>query len=152
MLAFMAARASAGPLKPGDSFPDLSAFGLEGTIPDAKGKVVLIDFFASWCTPCHESFPVMEELHKRFGEKGLVIVAVSVDKKKQDLERFLKKHSAAFAIARDPAGKLAAEVKIPTMPTSFIVDRQGVVRAVHRGFHGEETRKKYVSEIEELLK
>ena len=142
----------AGPLKVDDMFPDLSGFGLEGTLPERSGKVLLIDFFASWCAPCHESFPIMEELQKKYSSEGLVIIAVSVDKKKADLDGFLKKHKVSFAVVRDAAAKLAAEVKLPTMPTSFIVDRQGKVRSIHAGFHGAETRKKYVAEIEALLK
>lgn len=138
--------------KPGDAFPDLSKFGLEGTLPDLKGKVVLVDFFASWCGPCKESFPVMQELHKKYGGKDFVIIAVNVDKKKSDMDDFLKKHPTDFAIVRDAANKLVNEVKIPTMPTSFVIDRTGKVHSTHRGFKGEESKKKYTEEIEALLK
>lgn len=142
----------AAPLKPGDPFPDLAAFGLEGTVPNVKGQVVLVDFFASWCGPCKDSFPVLQELHQKYGAKGLVIVAVNVDKKRADMEGFVKKFQADFAIVRDGASKLVAEVKVPTMPSSFVVGRDGKVVSLHRGFKGEETRKKYVEEIEALLK
>ena len=138
--------------KPGDAFPDLSKFGLEGTLPEMKGKVVLVDFFASWCGPCKESFPAMQELHKKHAGKDFVIIAINVDKKKSDMEDFLKKHPADFAIVRDAASKLVNEVKIPTMPTSFVIDRTGKVHSMHRGFKGEESRKKYAEEIEALLK
>lgn len=138
--------------KPGDTFPDLSKFGLEGTLPDMKGKVVLVDFFASWCGPCKESFPAMQELHKKFAGKDFVIIAINVDKKKSDMDDFLKKHPADFAIVRDAASKLVNEVKIPTMPTSFVVGRDGKVHSMHRGFKGEESRKKYIEEVEALLK
>ncbi len=143
---------AAAPLKQGDTFPDLAKFNLEGTLPDTKGKVVLVDFFASWCGPCKESFPVMQELHKKFGDQGLTIVAVNLDKKKSDMDDFLKKHPANFAIVRDAANKLVGEVKIPTMPTSFLLDKTGKVQSVHRGFKGDETRKRYAEEIEALLK
>jgi thiol-disulfide isomerase/thioredoxin len=144
--------ALAAPLKPGDAFPDLSKFGLEGTIPELNGKVVLVDFFASWCGPCQESFPAMQELHKKFGGKEFIILAINLDKKKEAMDDFLKKHPADFAIVRDAANKLVAEVKIPTMPTSFLLDREGRVHSVHRGFKGDETRKKYSEEIQALLK
>lgn len=94
----------------------------------------------------------MEELQKTYGPKGFVVVAISVDKNKADLEKFLKKHPATFCVLRDPMGKLASEVKIGTMPSSFLLDAQGIVRASHLGFEGEQTRKKYVLEIESLLK
>lgn len=144
--------AAAATPKPGDAFPDLSKFGLEGALPDTKGKVVLVDFFASWCGPCKDSFPAMQELHKKYGGKDFVIIAVNVDKKKSDMDDFLKKHPSEFAIVRDAASKLVNEVKIPTMPTSFLIDRAGKVRSMHRGFKGGETQKKYAEEIEALIK
>ena len=143
---------TAAPIKEGDAFPDLVKCNLEGTLPDLHGKVVLVDFFASWCEPCKESFPIMEELHQKYGSKGLVIVAVNLDKNKSDMDDFLKKHTADFTIVRDAASKLVGQVKIPTMPSSFLLDRNGRVHAFHRGFKGEETRKKYTEEIESLLK
>jgi thiol-disulfide isomerase/thioredoxin len=143
---------AAGALKEGDTFPDLAKFGLEGTLPDLKGKVVLVDFFASWCGPCKESFPAMDELQKKYGEKGFVILAINLDKKKSDMEEFVKKHPASFPIVRDGANKLVSEVKIATMPSSFLLDKEGKVRSAHRGFKGEESVKKYSAEIEALLK
>jgi len=142
----------AAPLKPGDSFPDLSQFGLEGSLPEMKGKIVLVDFFASWCGPCKESFPAMQELHKKFAGKDFIILAINLDKKKEAMDDFLKNHPADFAIVRDAANKLVSAVKIPTMPTSFLLDREGKVHSMHRGFKGEETRKNYFEEIEALLK
>ena len=144
--------AVAAPLKEGDAFPDLNQFGLEGTVPDIHGKVVIVDFFASWCHPCQESFPVMEELYQQYAGKGLVIIAVNVDKNKADMDDFLKTHPASFVILRDASNKLVSQVKIPTMPSSFLLDRDGKIHAFHRGFKGDETRKQYIGEIEALLK
>lgn len=137
--------------KTGDAFPDLSKFGLEGTLPETKGKVVIVDFFASWCEPCKESFPAMEELKQKYGDR-LVIIAVNVDKKKADMDEFLKKHPATFSIVRDASNKLVGELKIPTMPSSFVLDQAGKVHSFHRGFKGGETTKKYAQEIDALLK
>jgi thiol-disulfide isomerase/thioredoxin len=144
--------AVAAPPKEGDPFPDLNQFGLEGTVPDTHGKVVIVDFFASWCHPCQESFPVMEELYKQYAGKGVVIIAINLDKNKADMDDFLKSHPASFVILRDAGNKLVSQVKIPTMPSSFLLDRDGKIHAFHRGFKGEETRKKYIKEIEALLK
>ncbi len=136
----------------GDKFPDLSAFGLEGSLPKLEGKVVLVDFFASWCGPCQESFPAMEKLYKTYGEKGLVVIAINLDKKKADMEEFLKAHPTSFVILRDATYKLANEINVPTMPSSFLLDRSGKVYSVHRGFEGGKTVKQYTEEIESLLK
>jgi cytochrome c biogenesis protein CcmG/thiol:disulfide interchange protein DsbE len=145
------ALAFAGPLKQGDAFPDITQFGLEGSLPDLKGKVVLIDFFASWCGPCKESFPAMDELQKKYGDK-LVIIAVNLDKNKADMDEFVKAHPASFTIVRDASNKLVSQVKIPTMPSSFVLGKDGRVHAAHRGFKREESVKEYTAEIEELLK
>jgi cytochrome c biogenesis protein CcmG, thiol:disulfide interchange protein DsbE len=144
--------ASAGTPAKGETFPDLSTYKLEGNLPALSGKVVLVDFFASWCGPCQESFPVMEKLHQKYGQQGLVIVAVNLDKKTEDMSRFLKEHPASFTIVRDASFKLVNEVKVPTMPSSFLLDRSGKVYAVHRGFEGGKTEKQYTEEIESLLK
>lgn len=147
----LASAALAGTPKEGDPFPDLAKYSLEGTLPELKGKVVIVDFFASWCEPCKESFPVMDELQKKYADR-LVIIAINVDKKKSDMEGFLKKHPASFTIVRDAANKLVGEVRIPTMPSSFVLDRNGRVHSFHRGFKGEESKRKYTEEIEALLK
>jgi len=140
-------------LKLGDDFPDLASFNLEGKLPEAiKGKVVLVDFWASWCGPCRLSFPVMNELQKKYSDKGFVIIAISVDELRAKMDKFLKQTPASFTIVRDATQKLVEKVDVRTMPTSFLIDRQGKVRYMHSGFNGEETRKAYESEIESLLK
>src|SRR5579862_4013190 len=107
VLFWSAGNALAGGVKAGDSFPDLSAFKLEGKLPDStKGKVVMVDFWASWCEPCKQSFPAMEDLHKRYADRGLVIIAVNVDENRPDMEAFLKKNTATFVVVRDPSQKL----------------------------------------------
>ncbi len=142
-----------GAVKVGDTFPDLASFKLEGKLPDAlKGKVVMIDFWASWCGPCKQSFPAMEELHQRYQDKGLVIIAINVDEKGSDMEAFLKKNAATFAVVRDAGQKLVEQAGIATMPSSFLIDREGKVRFMHTGFRGAETKKKYEEEIQLLLK
>jgi thiol-disulfide isomerase/thioredoxin len=139
-------------LKTGDTFPDLAPFKLEGKLPDTlKGKVVIVDFWASWCVPCKDSFPVMNELIKKYADRGLVIIAVNADEVRADMDAFLKKNPAAFTVVRDATQRLVEKADVDTMPSSFILDREGKVRYLHNGFHGEKTKKEYVAEIEALL-
>lgn len=139
-------------LKVGDTLPDLASFNLEGQLPGSlKGKVVVLDFWASWCLPCAESFPVLDELQKKYGDR-LVVLAVNVDDKKSKMDKFLTRHAVSFAVVRDAGQQLVAAAEPETMPTSFILDGEGKVRFTHKGFHGEETRRQYLSEIESLLK
>ncbi|MDD5141110.1 MAG: TlpA disulfide reductase family protein [Verrucomicrobiales bacterium] len=140
-------------LKVGATLPDLGGLKLEGTLPGSlKGKVVILDFWASWCGPCAESFPIMDELQKKYKDQGLVILAVSVDEKAGKMETFMKKNPVAFTVVRDADHKLVAIAEPQTMPTSFVIDREGKVRFLHNGFHGAATRKEYIEQIESLLK
>lgn len=135
-----------------DPMPDLGSFELEGEIPDLEGKVVLIDIWASWCAPCKASFPAFDAMHEAKVNDGLVILAVSVDRKAKAYESFLKRLKPKFATVRDGSQKLVAELSPPAMPTSFIFGRDGKLRSVHRGFHGDSTVDELSSEIETLLK
>lgn len=140
-------------MKTGDALPALDSFKLEGKLPaQLKGQVILLDFWASWCGPCKSSFPAMEDLHKRYAGRGLTIIAVSVDEKREDMERFLKAANISFSTVRDAAQKLVATADIAAMPTSFLIDRAGKIRFVHNGFHGDDTVKKYNEQITLLLK
>ncbi len=140
-------------LNVGASFPDLAAFKLDGKLPATrKGKIVIIDFWASWCGPCKESFPVLNELQKKYGDKGLVILGVNEDEDKSDMQSFLKDHPATFTVVHDDGQKLVAKAGIETMPSSFVLDGAGVVRFTHNGFHGSKTREQYEQQIESLLK
>jgi thiol-disulfide isomerase/thioredoxin len=140
-------------LKVGDSFPDLAGFQLEGKLPAGlAGKVVIVDFWASWCGPCKESFPAMNDLQKKYAAKGLVIIAVNEDEEKSDMQDFLKDNAATFNVVRDAKQKLVSVAGIQTMPSSFVLGDDGKVRFTHTGFHGATTRKEYEEQIESLLK
>lgn len=116
-----------------------------------QGKVVLVDFWASWCAPCLQSFPWMNELHARHADDGLVIVAVNVDQDRALADAFLKKLPPQFRIEYDGHGTLAQAFAVAAMPTSFLIGRDGTVRARHAGFRDKQ-RAGREQEIEQLLK
>jgi cytochrome c biogenesis protein CcmG/thiol:disulfide interchange protein DsbE len=102
------------------------------------GKVVYIDFWASWCVPCRQSFPWMDGLGRELEREGLVIVAVNVDHERADAERFLRQFAPQFRIAYDPEGALAERYQVRGMPTSVLLDRAGRTVFVHQGFRDRE--------------
>ena len=116
-----------------------------------QGKVVLVDFWASWCAPCLHSFPWMNELQKKHAGDGLVIVAVNLDQDRALADDFLKKVPAQFRVEYDPAGNIARQFDVQAMPTSFLLDRSGKIRIRHAGFR-EKQREGREQEIAGLLK
>lgn len=99
-----------------------------------RGKVVYLDFWASWCAPCRKSFPWMNTMQAMYGAQGLVIIGVNVDANAQDAQAFLAQTPADFPIVYDPNGKLAEAYGLMGMPSSFLIDRNGKVVANHVGF------------------
>lgn len=117
--------------------PDFNLPGLDNLPIDLKslvGKLIYLDFWASWCGPCRLSFPWMNELHDQLGDQGLHILAVNVDAKRSDAIRFLAEARPTFQVAFDPAGLTPRAYNVRAMPTSVIIDRRGVIAASHAGF------------------
>ncbi len=138
-------------VKVGTPFPELSTFSLEGTLPAREGRVVLVDFWATWCGPCKASFPFYSTLQTELASRGFTLIAVSVDKKAQPYEEFVKRFTPTFVTVRDGEQKLVATVQPPGMPTCYLLDRHGVLRLVHSGYHGDSDGKKLREEIIKLL-
>jgi peroxiredoxin len=105
-----------------------------------SGKVVIVDFWATWCEPCKKSFPKLQELLTKYGANGLEIVGVSEDDEKGGVSDFGTTYGAKFPLTWDNGKSVAGKWDPKSMPATFIVDRKGVVRFVHLGYHdGEET-------------
>jgi len=137
--------------KAGQPMPKLSQLLPGATIPNTSGKVVLVDFWASWCGPCKESFPAINRLEAKYASKGLVIIGVGVDDDAEKFKAFSTKMGATFPLVHDSAHKAAGFFNPPGMPSSYVVDRKGVIRYVHTGYHGAKTEAEYTTEIEALL-
>ncbi len=137
--------------KAGQPLPKLSQLLPGSSLPNTAGRVVLVDFWASWCGPCVQSFPVLNKLQNTYGPKGLVIIGVGVDEDAAKYKGFADKMKVAFAVVHDSSHKAAGFFNPPSMPSSYLVDRKGVIRFVHAGFRGAKTEAEYVTEIETLL-
>jgi thiol-disulfide isomerase/thioredoxin len=131
--------------EPGSATPicALKSLGEESPINmgQFKGKVVYVDFWASWCAPCVRSFPFMNELDREFRDRGLQVLAINLDEKLEDAQKFLAKHPAGFILAADRSGQCPRDFGVRGMPSSYLVDRQGIIRHVHLGFRPGDARK-----------
>jgi cytochrome c biogenesis protein CcmG, thiol:disulfide interchange protein DsbE len=127
-------------LDTGAAAPALDLPGAKANVnlADFKGKVVYVDFWASWCKPCKQSFPFLNELQAKYQARGLQIVGVNVDAKREDADAFLGATPAQFPIAFDAKGESAKRFDVKSMPSSVIVGRDGRVVALHRGFRPED--------------
>lgn len=122
----------------------------EDKIANLQGQVVYIDFWASWCIPCRQSFPWMNEMQAKYKAQGLKIITVNLDHKKALADEFLAEFPVNFDVIYDPKGKLAKKFKLKGMPNSFIVNKAGKLVSRHVGFN-DEKKLQYEQEIKSLL-
>ena len=136
MLATALGASSAFALEKGAAAPQFDLQGMDGAVQLAKltGKVVYVDFWASWCGPCRQSFPWMNDMQAKYGQRGLQIVGVNVDAKSDDAKTFLAATPAKFTIAFDPKGATPRQYGIKGMPSSVLIGPDGKVLAEHSGF------------------
>lgn len=140
-------KAEAG--KPASTF-SLSSVNGGAKMAVEKGKVTIVDFWATWCEPCKKSFPKYQELYVKYKASGLEILAVSVDDERQDIPDFIRTYGAKFPVGWDEGHKLADCFKPPGMPTAYVIDKNGIVKFVHTTYRdGEE--KELEKEIKSLL-
>lgn len=147
-MALWAAAGQAAALAPGDPAPDFELPGWQQRVQLSawRGQFVYLDFWASWCGPCKQSFPWMNGLQTRFGAQGLTVLAVGLDSHIEDAQRFLAETSPRFAVAFDTQGVTPRQYAVKGMPTSLLIGPDGKVLWVHRGFHPDER-----AELEALI-
>ena len=139
----------------GDDAPSFRARSLDGseTISksDLEGKVVFVDFWASWCPPCLKSLPEFENLQTSFsGRDDVVVIAINLDENSQDATDFINKINVSYKILADQSGEIPESFGVNAMPTSYVIDKSGVIRYVHSGYKSGDVNK-IKAEIEKLL-
>jgi len=131
----------ASALDVGQRAPEIAATSANGQalrLGAFKGQVVLLDFWASWCGPCKKSFPWMNEMQAKYGPKGLRIVAINVDERREDAERFLAQVPARFTVGFDVQGGTPGAFGVKGMPSSVLIGANGFVDSLHAGFRDDD--------------
>ena len=154
LMVFLVMPFSVSAISVGETVPSFKARTIDGSkslaLEDYRGKVVLLDFWASWCPPCLKSLPKYNDLRREIGTANFEIVAINVDENTDDARKFLQKHPVSYPIAKDPKGILPGVFGVKAMPTSYLIDQNGVVQYVHAAFKEGDIEKIKV-EIQKLI-
>jgi len=140
-------------LDAGSKMPEIGLTDLTGkqvNLASLAGKVVIVDFWATWCAPCREELPQLEKFHQKYASKGLAVVGVSVDKEASGIKGFLEKLKVTFPVVHDAGHQVSGKYSPPRMPSSYIIDRKGIVRYVHGGYRAGDAAE-FEKEIQALL-
>ena len=151
-----AADAPASGAAQGDTAPNFTLARLDGkgdfTLEDYRGKIVVVDFWATWCGPCVASLPTVTSVTKEYADKGVVFVAVNLQEDADHVRDFMKKKGWDFTVALDSDGQIANEFGVTGIPHSVIIDKKGIIREVHVGFSGADKYNKQLhKELDELI-
>jgi thiol-disulfide isomerase/thioredoxin len=142
LLAVFAFALTGAALQSGQRAPAVAGARLDGqgqlSLAGLRGKVVYLDFWASWCKPCALSLPTLDGFRKEFPAKDFAVLAINVDNDPKLARTFLSRRPVGYPSLFDPEGKLPVKYGVETMPTSFLIDREGVIRRVHKGFRKED--------------
>lgn len=136
---------------PAPDFTLKSSDGKNIKLSELRGQVVMVNFWASWCGPCRQEMPLLEQLHKKYQPMGFTLLGISVDENTSDATKFLKGVDVSFPILFDNESEVSDLYRVNAMPTTVIIDRNGKVHSIHLGYKPG-VEEKYQQQIRALLK
>jgi peroxiredoxin len=141
--------ADAGGPAPGFTLAELT--GQQATLSQYKGQVVMVNFWATWCGPCQQEMPLLDQMYKKFKPAGFTLIGVNVDKEAAPVKDLMARKPVSFPVLLDPANQVSKAYHVDEMPSSVIIDRKGEIRYIHRGYKpGDENE--YQDRIRQLIK
>ncbi len=120
----------------GELAPDFTLVDLEGnqvTLSDFRGKTVFLNFWATWCPPCRAEMPEMEAVYQEYKDKGVVVIGVDIMEAESEVRQFVEQGGYSWTFVLDTSGEVAGNYEIAAIPTSFFIDREGVIQVVNIG-------------------
>nr|WP_238526869.1 TlpA disulfide reductase family protein [Cellvibrio japonicus] len=137
--------------QPAPDFTLQSSTGENVRLAEQRGKVVMLNFWASWCGPCRQEMPLLDAMYKRYSAAGFVLYGVNVEEDNTDAKKLIKELGVDLPVLYDPESKASSLYKVDAMPTTVLIDKKGQIRYVNRGYKpGDEN--KYRDQIRELIK
>ncbi|MGK0498779.1 MAG: peroxiredoxin [Oceanicoccus sp.] len=151
LLAMLTSQLSLANNSPAPDFTLKSNQGSNLRLSEYRGQVVLINFWASWCGPCRQEMPLLDEMQKKYSRLGFTILGINVDKDPAAADKILRDIPVSFPVLYDSLGEVSQNYNVSAMPTTIIVDRDGNMRYLHKGFKpGYE--EKYIANIKTLIR
>jgi peroxiredoxin len=151
VLASSAFAASGDASGPAPSFTLANLTGQPGGLGQYKGQVVMVNFWATWCGPCQQEMPLLDQMYKKYKPAGFTLIGVNVDKESPAVKELLARKPVSFPVLLDPANQVSKAYHVDEMPSSVIIDRKGQIRYIHRGYKpGDEND--YQDRIRQLIR
>jgi peroxiredoxin len=136
---------------PAPAFTLASLAGPQAALSQYKGQVVMVNFWATWCGPCQQEMPLLDQMYKKYKPMGFTLIGISVDKTDAPVKDLMTRKPVSFPVLLDPANQVSKAYHVDEMPSSVIIDRKGEIRYIHRGYRpGDENE--YQDRIRQLIK
>jgi peroxiredoxin len=149
LLAGTAFAADAG--GPAPSFTLAALSGQQAALSQYKGQVVMVNFWATWCGPCQQEMPLLDQMYKKYKPAGFTLIGVNVDKEAPPVRELMARKPVSFPVLLDPANQVSKAYHVDEMPSSVLIDRKGEIRYIHRGYRpGDENE--YQDRIRQLIR
>ena len=151
VIASAAFAASGDASGPAPAFALTTLTGQQAALSQYKGQVVMVNFWATWCGPCQQEMPLLDQMYKKFKPAGFTLIGVNVDKDAPPVKELLARKPVSFPVLLDPANQVSKAYHVDEMPSSVIIDRKGEIRYIHRGYRpGDENE--YQDRIRQLIR
>jgi peroxiredoxin len=136
---------------PAPAFTLSTLAGQSSGLSAYKGQVVMVNFWATWCGPCQQEMPLLDQMYKKYKPAGFTLIGVNVDKEAPPVKQLLERKPVSFPVLLDPANQVSKAYHVDEMPSSVIIDRKGLIRYIHRGYKpGDEND--YQDRIRQLIR